>query len=314
MAAGIALYIYQRLQGDPIPLGTTSDTLAYMSNEQGNWDVMIIDADGNIANLTDDGSNAADFYPSWAFSAERLNFLTNRAGDMGAGQVSPDGTNLKTLSVAEAVISTLADQLFDWDPEWSLGGEQLTWISLRPLNLEIFAGDPDAQNGVRLTNGGARDWFAVWSPDATQIAFASDREGEEDIYIMNPDGSNLRRITNHPETTDTRPAWSLDGETFLFTTERNLMLETGEIDFYLMDVNGDNQRPLGDEIFTGAPVYSPDGSQVAYMSNEEGDWNIYVMDSDGSNVRRLTASDADEMFPVWRPTPLADELSATDEG
>jgi Tol biopolymer transport system component len=81
-----------------------------------------------------------------------------------------------------------------------------------------------------------------------------------------------------------------------------------------MDVNGDNQRPIGDEIFIGAPVYSPDGSQIAYMSNEEGDWNIYVMDSDGSNVRRLTASDADEMFPVWRPTPLADELSATDEG
>jgi Tol biopolymer transport system component len=50
------------------------------------------------------------------------------------------------------------------------------------------------------------------------------------------------------------------------------------------------------------------------MSNEEGDWNIYVMDSDGSNIRRLTASDADEMFPVWRPTPLADELNATDEG
>ena len=310
VALGVALYIYQQLQGDPIPLGTSSDTLGYMSNEAGDWDVMLINAEGEVLNLTADGSGAADYFASWAFNATRVNFLTNRGGEMGAGQVNPDGSDLKTLSVAEAVMATVLDQLFDWDPMWSVDG-RLAWVSLRPLNLEIFAGDGDAQNGVRLTDDGGRDWFMSWSPDGTQFAFSSDRTGDEEIYLMDADGTNLRRLTDEP-LDDTRPAWSMDGETILFLSERRSLLADGDIDIYLMDADGGNQRPIGDETFIGNPMHSPDGSQIAYISNEEGDWNIYVMDADGENVRRITESEGDELFPVWRPTPLIDDAAGDD--
>jgi TolB protein len=53
--------------------------------------------------------------------------------------------------------------------------------------------------------------------------------------------------------------------------------------------------------FSGDPAYSADGSEVVYMSNEDGHWHIYLMNADGTNVRRLTEGDADYLFPVWRP-------------
>jgi Tol biopolymer transport system component len=143
----------------------------------------------------------------------------------------------------------------------------------------------------------------MWSPDGTQILFTSERDGNEEIYVMDADGSNIVRLTDSGDD-DTHPTWSEDGQSILFITERNVKLEDGDMEFYLMNVDGSDQRPLGDETFIGGYVFSADGQQIAYISNEEGDWNIYVKDADGENVKRLTESDADEIFPVWRPTPL----------
>ena len=65
-------------------------------------------------------------------------------------------------------------------------------------------------------------------------------------------------------------------------------------------------------MFEGDPTYSPYGGQVAYMSNKEGSWHIYVMDADGSNARRVTDGEGDNMFPSWRPVP-ADQADETTE-
>ena len=49
------------------------------------------------------------------------------------------------------------------------------------------------------------------------------------------------------------------------------------------------------------PVWSPDGSRVAFWSNRDGGKKIYVMDADGSNVKRLTNNQADDVNPGWSP-------------
>ncbi len=317
---GIATAVYvvlDRLDQDPIPLGAPSGELAFMSDRNGNWDIFLMDATGTITNLTEAAGEVgdADYFPSWAFQSDMINFLTNRDGELGAGQVQPDGEALGTLSVTEAILSTINSGRFDWDPLWSAGGETLLWASLRDFNLEIYTmlgNDFDTMN--RLTQdgfNGPRDWFMAWSPDGEKIVFSSDRNGDEDIYVMNADGSDVVQLTDS-EGDDTRPAFSEDGTQILFVSERNIPLEDG-MDLYIMNADGSDQRPLGDEIFTGWLVYSADGSEVLYISNEEGDFNIYRRDADGENVRRLTESDSDDLFPVWRPTVLADEAEAIDD-
>ena len=56
------------------------------------------------------------------------------------------------------------------------------------------------------------------------------------------------------------------------------------------------------------PVFSPDGTQIAFMSNRDGNPEIYVMNRDGSNVRRLTNHPAGDVTPTWSPTGSADRV------
>lgn len=49
------------------------------------------------------------------------------------------------------------------------------------------------------------------------------------------------------------------------------------------------------------PAWSPDGKQIAFQSNRDGPFRVYVMNADGSNVRQLTTGDADERHPAWSP-------------
>lgn len=73
-----------------------------------------------------------------------------------------------------------------------------------------------------------------------RIAFHSDRDGDLDIYSMNADGTDVQRLTDTPGR-DFEPAWSLDGSTIVFSSDRD---DPTNAQLYLMDADGSNQRPL----------------------------------------------------------------------
>ncbi len=296
------------LQGDPIPLGAPSGELAFTSNQDGQWDIMLMDTEGAIINLTDDGSGKHDYFPSWSFDDKMVNFITNRDDALGPGQVTPQGEELRTLSITEGIMTVFREGRFDWDPAWSPDGEELLWASLRDMNLEVYVSPADdLESRTRITSDrmlGPRDWFHSWSPDGQYIVFGSDRDGNENIYRINADGTDLIQLTDDPED-DFHPMWSQDGQSIAFVSERNTSLAAGVIDLFVMDIDGSNQRLLGeDEVWVGDLIFSADGQEVVYVSNEEGNWNLYTMDANGENITRITESNADDLFPVWRPIPL----------
>lgn len=309
LVAGFALVLFVlAFQREPIPLGPPSGELGFISNRDGQWDVFTLDADGNARNLTDDGGGDHDYFVSWAFDSEMMNFITSRSGEMGPGQVRPDGSDLRSLDIATGIMTVFREGRFDWDPAWSPDGSYLLWASLRDTNLELYvAPSNDLESRTRLTSdglAGPRDWFHAWSPDGSRIVFSSDRDGNENIYVMNADGSSIVQLTDDPAD-DFHGMWSLDGTYILFVSEQETSLTTGTIDLFVINPDGSDLRPFGEnEVFEGDPMYSADGQHVAYVSNVAGDWNIYVMEIDGENIVRVTESDADDMFPVWRPVPL----------
>ncbi len=303
LGAGVAFWVYQTLQSDPIPLGAPSGEIAFISNREGVWDLFLLDAAGTLTRLTTGEAN--DYFASWAFDGEMINFLSDRHGDeIGPAQVGPDGGDLRTLSIVAGALEVIRTGRIDWDPVWFPDGERIVWSSLRDLNLEIYVGDPDGQNAQRLTNHPTNDWFPTISPDGTEILFISDRESDVfNIYRFGTDGEGLTQLTDSTFD-ELHPTWSSDGERILFISDIDDELLEGKINLFVMDADGANQRRLGDdEVFEGDPVYAADGQQVVYMSNEGGFWHLYLMDADGSNIRRLTEGDSDNMFPVWRPVP-----------
>lgn len=72
-----------------------------------------------------------------------------------------------------------------------------------------------------------------------------------------------------------------------------------------MNADGTNRQNItqhpGDD---RAPTWSPDGEQIAFMSNRNDsfNWEIYVMNADGTNQRNITNNgNANDMYPSWRP-------------
>ncbi|MFN8372770.1 MAG: hypothetical protein U0694_07820 [Anaerolineae bacterium] len=53
--------------------------------------------------------------------------------------------------------------------------------------------------------------------------------------------------------------------------------------------------------FDSQPAWSPDGTQIAFASDRDGDYDIYIMNADGSDVRQVTFNDVDDTNPAWVP-------------
>lgn len=156
---------------------------------------------------------------------------------------------------------------------------------------------------VRLTNNSAMDHRPVWSPDGRTIAFSSNRDGKNEIYVMDADGSNVRRLTSNLAD-DVNPMWSPDGQKISFDSERD-----GNREIYVMDADGGNQiRLTKSNAVDSTSAWSPDGSLIAFASNRDTgppynpyNMDIYVMNADGSNVKRIVDDPEYDVGPQWSP-------------
>ena len=142
----------------------------------------------------------------------------------------------------------------------------------------------------------------------TKLTFVSDRNRErlagpvdnrevKEIYISDYDGANQRRITTTRQLNIT-PSWSPDARAVAYASYRNV---TPQI-FISLIYQGVLENPTKGIGSNYMPVFSPDGTQIAFMSNRDGNPEVYVMNRDGSDVRRLTNHPAgDGRRPGRRP-------------
>jgi TolB protein len=141
-----------------------------------------------------------------------------------------------------------------------------------------------------------------------KIVFQSDREGNYELYVMNPDGTDIRNLTSHPAS-DTAPVPSPDGRRIAFQSNRD-----GNNDIYILDLESGAQTNLTKNAANDlSPTWSPDGSSIAFVSDRDailldearGLWtnDIYIMEADGSDPRRLTADNLTNGYGglAWSP-------------
>lgn len=159
----------------------------------------------------------------------------------------------------------------------------IVFESNRDGNWEVYRMAPDGSDTINLTNDPGDDFEPAWSPDGSQIAFVSNREnGEESgqfIYIMNADGSEVRQLTTDNESR--WPDWSHDGSRITYNHQG---------DIYVINADGSGEAVN----LTNSPeedaqsAWSPDDSQILWLSGGVEQWNIFLMNADGGNMRQLT--------------------------
>jgi Tol biopolymer transport system component/DNA-binding winged helix-turn-helix (wHTH) protein len=155
-----------------------------------------------------------------------------------------------------------------------------------------------------LTNDPSRDVHPDWSPDGTKIVFVSNRLGNYDvfsIFTMNADGSNPHRIYFSNAISDF-PSWSPDGSVIVFSNDKEDG-RSGNFEIFAIEPETVKQetrltfRPRADV----HAAFSPDGRRIAFASRGDGNFEIYVMNADGTSQLRLTRDLSEDLSPAWSP-------------
>ncbi|MGH7568531.1 MAG: TolB family protein [Gemmatimonadales bacterium] len=162
----------------------------------------------------------------------------------------------------------------------------------------------DGSNAVTLVQGAG----PTWAPDRARMAFAG-LECYYDYYyydycyyvglsVLNADGTGFARLTF--DGSDGQPAWRPDGSKIVFATFRG-----GRSGLYVVNPDGSGLAPIPLPQSVSAvlkPAWSPDGAKVAFTCViAAGNFDICVVNADGTGFLRLTSDPAEDAGPAWKP-------------
>jgi Tol biopolymer transport system component len=140
-------------------------------------------------------------------------------------------------------------------------------------------GDGQGDNLRRLTDNAASDFAPAWSPDGKKIAFTSNRDGNSEIYVMDADVCDAGAL---------RDPGCPDPEVTRLT-----------------------DNPASDQV----PIFSPDGTKIAFQSARDGNQEIYVLNADGSGApTNLTNNPALDSLPDFSPDGTRLTFGSTRDG
>ena len=278
----------------------------FSSNRDGDWDIYSTDANGdNVVQRTD--HPATDEYPAASPDRRRIAFISERGVTRDLYVMDSDGGNVVRLT---------RDNVREGRPSWTPYGTRIAFSSTRfPVgnldNSEIYMMDADGNNVINLTNHKWHDLRPSWSPDGRKMAFVSFRTGffkdPRHLFVMNADGEERRNLTRDTNLrVNSNPSWSPDGRKIAFNSRR-LFPDRTRNDIFVITADGKELEQLTEDGRSRSPVYSPDGAKIAFVSNRGGNNNIYLMDTNGRNVVKLTKTPPgiDNDHPSWPHGGLA---------
>ena len=136
-----------------------------------------------------------------------------------------------------------------------------------------------------------------WSPDGSQVLFSV--PGDWNLYTIYPDGSEFTQVTDFRSN---NADWSPDGSQIVFQSDHDNEPEDTP-DIYIMDIDGENLTELVDlpEQYDFYPRWSPDGSQIIFISSRSGNFEVWLMNADGSNLTQFTESETPVINATWSP-------------
>ena len=251
----------------------------------------------------------------------KIAFNSERDGYSEIYVMNPDG------SEQIALINGITPK---YDLSWSPDGTKIAFATNDDNSASLYIMNADGSNPTKIIDAkdlslnrqATPDWQLgiggpVWSPDGRKIAFdASHTIGGTlsifDMYVIDVDGSNLVTPADRPAF-DSGPAWSPDSQKIAFGSGVEwdkvgvIFNSCGGIGgICVMNADGTNLISIANGTgyggIDGAPNWSPDGTKIAFSSGRNGDREIFVMNSDGSNTINLTNYGAAwDDGPIWSP-------------
>jgi TolB protein len=256
-------------------------------------------------------TNIINAYPHPSPDGSRIVFQSNRTGTPQVFVMDADGTQVRQLTDNPLGAET---------PKWSPDGKLILFASyLGDDNNDLFVMSPDGSNQHQLTASPGYDGHASWSLDGSRIIFNSDRTSPDlgvswsqrwhEIFSMRADGTDVRQHTNL-QMICTYPSFSPDQEHITYrkviasaAMSWDLTLGQRNSEIFVAAADGSEETNLTNSAaFDGWPVWSPDGTLIAFASNRVGPANvgqIFVIQPDGENLRQVSFGPWGYAQPAW---------------
>ncbi len=210
---------------------------------------------------------------------------------------------------------------FNLAPQFSPQGDKIAYLSDRNGTFDIYLRSAiDGKDLGRLVEGEKSsdfEWMFVlrpgitWSPDGRYIAFAAKSKNKNTLYTLDVKRRRLKKRFNFDLDGLFEPAWSPDGSQIAFSGLKN-----GWSDIYIVDLDSDALHRITHDPYDETNLeWSPDGKWIAMSSDhpdenltfdgrkdfDYGQYDIFVIRPDGSEIKRVIANDAQESYPKWGP-------------
>lgn len=286
---------------------TTDYKIAYNVGydlESGNYEIFVMNGDGseqrNISN-----------HPGvdWVYYAhkDRLYFVSDRdtiSRKYFLYEMKWDGTEIRRITdflVHDSWISSRKN-----------GSEFVVTINKKDDSdtRDLFIINKEGDILFQLTNDNFQNTDPHFSPDGSKIVFRSNRSEFDELYIINDDGTDLKQLTEYPNSDDTALEWEYhagppqwikpDQITYISKQNRNYSIFSISPNTNKAEQLTPDSSSTGYYSNEGWHSWSRDGSHVAFnATNRVGNYDIYIMSSEVSNLRRLTDNAWIEQAPVF---------------
>ena len=211
---------------------------------------------------------------------------------LGAKAFTTDEKQIRTLAhrVAGEIIYLITGTKAPFNTKFAFAGKFTG-------NKEIYLVDFDGAGKVPVTKNGSININPSWSPRGNAVAFTSFLGSNPDLYVADLSKGQIRRLSAR-EGMNTGAAWAPGGGLIAMTLSPG-----GNPDIFTVDPASGKQvgQLTKDAGIDVSPSWSPDGSQIAFVSDRSGGAQIYVMNKDGSGVKRVTFQGSQNTDPAWSP-------------
>ena len=211
-------------------------------------------------------------------------FASDRDGNMEIYSIDPSGEHETNFTSTE---------LDEFNPVVSPDRRSIAFISGSQDRNTIEVMTVSGSERIEVTQANVRHGDVTWSPDSNRIAYTVNQDGRHQLMVVNKDASMRGLLTTIPaqEVGD----WSRNGEAVAFAVRSG----AGR-GLYIRNPDGVNEFRLTDQP-DSSPRLSPDSKRIAFISARDGNDELYMIDVDGSNLARVTQSDAPEYDISWSP-------------
>jgi len=256
------------------------------------FDISSFELKGDAVQIADKVLNDPNFNLA-SFSASNNGILIYQLGDVSSGAplsiLGPDGK----------LVTRLGEGLEQWSPKFSPDGERIlaAIYDTKTRRQKIWIYDLKSGARSRITSGTDFNYWLAWSPDGSRIIFTSQHDTLLEMYFQTIGKSGE---TRHLFPQEGVPLdWSKDNKNILVARYYSAVGQISDLWVVPADSGGRGDLFVGTEFDENDGRFSTDGKWIAYVSNETGEYEVYIKSTQSREERSWRISTSGGSMPRW---------------